>query len=87
MGMRNIDGHGVHVIIIGDKGKGDAKLFNSIDIKYESCWNTQWAPSLVQTSDGEIHLNTPFSQLLGKPPIMVAGMTPLTVKLGVSFFI
>jgi len=33
-------------------------------------------------SDGEIHLDTPFSQLLGKPPIMVAGMTPLTVKAG-----
>ena len=33
-------------------------------------------------SDGEIHLDTPFSRLLGKPPIMVAGMTPLTVKAG-----
>ena len=33
-------------------------------------------------SDGEIHLDTPFSRLLGKPPIMVAGMTPSTVKAG-----
>ena len=24
-------------------------------------------------SDGEIHLDTPFSRLLGKPPIMVKG--------------
>jgi fatty acid synthase subunit alpha len=31
-------------------------------------------------SDGKIHLDTPFSQLLGKPPIMVADMTPSTVK-------
>jgi fatty acid synthase subunit alpha len=31
-------------------------------------------------SDGEIHLDTPYSQLLSKPPIMVAGMTPSTVK-------
>ena len=32
-------------------------------------------------SDGEIHLDTPYSQLLGKPPIMVAGtMTPSTIK-------
>ena len=29
-----------------------------------------------------MHLDTPFSRLLGKPPIMVAGMTPSTVKAG-----
>ena len=33
-------------------------------------------------SDGEIYLDTPFSRLLSKPPIMVAGMTPSTVKAG-----
>jgi fatty acid synthase subunit beta len=33
-------------------------------------------------SDGTVHLDTPFSRLLGKPPIMVAGMTPTTVKGG-----
>ena len=33
-------------------------------------------------SDGTIHIDTPFSRLLGKPPIMVAGMTPSTVKAG-----
>jgi fatty acid synthase subunit alpha, fungi type len=33
-------------------------------------------------SDGTIHIDTPFSRLLGKPPIMVAGMTPSTVKGG-----
>jgi len=33
-------------------------------------------------SDGMIHIDTPFSRLLGKPPIMVAGMTPTTVKAG-----
>ena len=34
------------------------------------------------SSDSEIHLDTPYSRLLGKPPIMVAGMTPSTVKAG-----
>ena len=34
------------------------------------------------SSDGNLHLDTPFSRLLGKPPIMVAGMTPSTVKAG-----
>jgi malonyl CoA-acyl carrier protein transacylase len=32
--------------------------------------------------DGKIHIDTPFSRLLGKPPIMVAGMTPCTVPAG-----
>ena len=38
--------------------------------------------NFVVCSDGEICLDTPFSRLLDKPPIMVAGMTPLTVKAG-----
>jgi fatty acid synthase subunit beta len=46
---RNLDGRGVHVIVTGDKGKGYAELFNSIDIKYESCWIKKWAPGLVRT--------------------------------------
>ena len=37
---------------------------------------------IVLVSDGTIHLDTPFSRLLGKPPIMVAGMTPSTIKAG-----
>ena len=37
---------------------------------------------MISYSDGTIHLDTPFSRLLGKPPIMVAGMTPSTVKAG-----
>ena len=46
---RNLDGCGVHVIVTGDKGKGGAELFNSLDVKCESCWNKKWAPSLVRT--------------------------------------
>ena len=42
---------GIHVIILGDKGKGEAELFNSLDIQYESCWNKKWAPGLVRTSN------------------------------------
>jgi fatty acid synthase subunit alpha len=33
-------------------------------------------------SDGRLQIDTPFSRLLGKPPLMVAGMTPTTVKAG-----
>ncbi|KAL1711802.1 hypothetical protein EV715DRAFT_278348 [Schizophyllum commune] len=79
---RNLDGRGVRVIVTGDKGKGDAELFDPTEIKTEQCWSKKWAPKLVKTSDGTLHLDTPFSRLLGKPPIMVPGMTPSTVQAG-----
>ncbi|KAF8896473.1 fatty acid synthetase alpha subunit [Infundibulicybe gibba] len=74
---RNLDGRGVRVIVAGDRGKGDAELYGSVGVKYEEWWSKKYQPS-----DGVIHLDTPFSRLLGKPPIMVAGMTPSTVKAG-----
>ncbi|KNZ81816.1 Fatty acid synthase subunit alpha [Termitomyces sp. J132] len=88
---RNLDGRGVRVIIAGDRGKGDAELYSGTEVIYEDWWSKKWSPSLVrtrhvicspQTLDGTIYLDTPFSRLLGKPPIMVAGMTPSTVKGG-----
>ncbi|KAG6813968.1 hypothetical protein H0H92_005223, partial [Tricholoma furcatifolium] len=79
---RNLEGRGVRVIVAGDRGKGDAELYNVRGAKYEDWWSKKWSPSLVRTSDGTVHLDTPFSRLLGKPPIMVAGMTPSTVKAG-----
>ncbi|KZT29627.1 fatty acid synthase [Neolentinus lepideus HHB14362 ss-1] len=79
---RNLDGRGVRVIVLGGKGDGVAELYDTKNVRYQDWWNTKWAPALVKTSDGQIHLDTPFSRLLGKPPIMVAGMTPTTVKAG-----
>ena len=97
---KNLDGRGVRVIVVGERGKDGAKLFDCASVKYEDWWGKSWSPSLVRTrlgrerpfnctlitlivpvSDGTIHLDVPFSRLLGKPPIMVAGMTP-TVKAG-----
>ena len=37
---------------------------------------------LPSCSDGTIHIDTPFSRLLSKPPIMVAGMTLSTTRVG-----
>ncbi|KAF5368157.1 hypothetical protein D9615_010208 [Tricholomella constricta] len=65
----NLDGRGVRIVIAGHRGKEDAELDDALEVKYEKC-------------DGTMHINTPFSRLLGKPPIMVAGMTPSTVKAG-----
>jgi fatty acid synthase subunit beta len=46
---RNLEGRGVRVIIIGDKAKGDAELFDSRDVHYEERWNKKFAPGLVKT--------------------------------------
>jgi hypothetical protein len=46
---RNLDGRGVRVIVVGDRGKGDAELYDARDIKYEDWWSKKWSPSLVRT--------------------------------------
>lgn len=38
--------------------------------------------NVILISDGKVLTDSTFSRLLGKPPIMVAGMTPTTVKAG-----
>ncbi|KAI0649410.1 fatty acid synthase [Trametes meyenii] len=79
---RNLEGRGVRVVVAGDKSKGPAELYDAQNVKTEQWWIKRHSPRLVKTSDGTIHIDTPFSRLLGKPPIMVAGMTPTTVKAG-----
>jgi fatty acid synthase subunit alpha len=79
---RNVDGRGIRVITVGDRGKGDAELYNAQAVAFEESWSKKFAPKLVRTSDGEVHLDTPLSRMLGKPPVTVAGMTPSTVKAG-----
>ncbi|KAJ3916064.1 fatty acid synthase [Lentinula edodes] len=79
---RNFDGRGVRVIVIGERGKGDAELYDSTTVQREDNWGEKYAPRLVKSGDGTVHLDTPFSRLLGKPPIMVPGMTPSTVQAG-----
>jgi fatty acid synthase subunit alpha, fungi type len=46
---RNLDGHGVHVIVIGEKGKGDAEFYSVCGVRKELSWIKKWAPSLVKT--------------------------------------
>ena len=71
------------MLVIGETGKGGSELYDSETVKYEECWSKKFAPRLVKTIDGKVHIDTPFSRLLGKKaPIMVAGMTPSTVKAG-----
>jgi len=46
---RNLDGCGVRVIVIGEKGKGDAVFYSVLGVKVEPSWAKKWTPSLVKT--------------------------------------
>ncbi|MGA8987395.1 fatty acid synthase subunit beta domain-containing protein [Aeromicrobium sp.] len=41
-------------------------------------WST-YAPGVITLPDGSLHLETRFTRLTGKSPILLAGMTPTTV--------
>lgn len=82
MTARGLEGRGVRVVVVGDKGKSGAEIYSTSAVKFEKRWSDKFTPKLVKTLDGKLHIDTPFSRLLGKPPIMVAGMTPCTVPAG-----
>ena len=46
---RNLEGRGVRVIILGDKGRGEAELFDVDDVQYEEWWSKKYAPKLVKS--------------------------------------
>ncbi|KAN0105615.1 hypothetical protein V8E52_010860, partial [Russula decolorans] len=52
---RNLDGRGVRVIVIGEKGKGDAEFYSVRGMKKEPSWIKKWAPSLVKRQQPPRH--------------------------------
>ncbi|BFZ59217.1 beta subunit of fatty acid synthetase [Saitoella coloradoensis] len=84
---RNKDGTGVRVILAGALEGNNAEmgfkpeLFDRSEqaVKVAVDWLKEYQPRLVKNKAGRIYVDTPFSRLLGKPPVMVAGMTPSTV--------
>ncbi|KAK4048983.1 fatty acid synthase alpha subunit Lsd1 [Microbotryomycetes sp. JL221] len=82
--VRNWEGRGIRTIMIGNRGEGSGsgkEAWGKI-VPKEIRWTERFSPKLVRTKDGRVHLDTPFSRLLSKPPLMVAGMTPSTVRAG-----
>ncbi|KAI9473939.1 MAG: fatty acid synthase [Benjaminiella poitrasii] len=85
---RSKEGTGVEVVLAGalEGSNNDlsykADLFDSDvnSVKYSQDWAKLFQPKLVKTASGRIHVDTKMSRLLGKPPLMVAGMTPATVN-------
>ena len=85
-----LEGSGVQILLGGGSLEVTSKsvlnkshIFDSNEstVIFAQDWRQEFAPKLVKTvSDGKIHVDTKFSRLLGKPPIMVAGMTPTSVN-------
>lgn len=46
---RSLQGRGVRVIIIGQKGLDGAELYNAQTVTYEDRWEKKFAPRLVKT--------------------------------------
>ncbi|KAK6202274.1 S-acyl fatty acid synthase thioesterase [Scheffersomyces amazonensis] len=88
---RNKEGTGSRIIIAGaldanpidDEYGFKHEIFNassSKSIKWAPDWLNEFKPTLVKTKAGKTFVNTKFSQLLGRAPLMVPGMTPTTVN-------
>jgi fatty acid synthase subunit alpha len=45
----NLEGRGVQVIVVGEKGKGDVELFDPKTVKYEDTCAEKFTPGLVKT--------------------------------------
>lgn len=87
---RNKDGTGSRIILAGtldiplndDEYGFKQEIFNKSanSTKWAPNWLNEFKPKLVRTSNGKIYVDTKFSKLLGRAPLMVPGMTPTTVN-------
>ncbi|RAL03127.1 beta subunit of fatty acid synthase [Aspergillus ibericus CBS 121593] len=85
--MHNKAGQGARLILGGSMKYSEeygskAELFNrdpEHPVVYAENWAEAYRPRLTRDAANKVIVQTKFSELLGLPPIMVAGMTPTTV--------
>ncbi|KAJ3326414.1 3-oxoacyl-[acyl-carrier-protein] synthase [Blyttiomyces sp. JEL0837] len=86
---RNKEGTGVQVILAASLDNTSGELLDKSYIfdqskdavRFAPNWAEKFRPKLIRiASTNEIHVDTSFSRLLGKPHLMVAGMTPCTAN-------
>ncbi|MDP2712617.1 MAG: DUF1729 domain-containing protein, partial [Solirubrobacteraceae bacterium] len=74
----NLRGHGARVLALASP-EGRRRLTSpgaaptGPDVRYAS-----FAPGIVQLPDGQRHLDGRYARLTGRPPVILAGMTPTT---------
>lgn len=87
---KNKEGTGARVIVAGvlEAANVDAEygfkqeLFDkkASSLTYAQNWLTEFKPKLIKTKEGKVYVDTKFSRLLSRAPLMVPGMTPTTVS-------
>ncbi|KAI9352522.1 hypothetical protein DFJ73DRAFT_926469 [Zopfochytrium polystomum] len=87
---RNKEGTGVQVVLAASLDTaGNTELLDKSylfdhdveSVRFAINWAEKFRPRLIRVaSTNEVHVDTSFSRLLGKPPLMVAGMTPCTAQ-------
>ncbi|KAB8228833.1 uncharacterized protein BDW43DRAFT_322804 [Aspergillus alliaceus] len=84
----NTDGRGVRIINALHIDTRDDEMGTILDLLSPSLletstkvqpWGQRFQPRLSPTDSGPVQIRTRLTELLGKPPVMVAGMTPTTV--------
>lgn len=73
-----IRGLGIGIVPVATRG-GQRNLFTIGAIPEVARPWTSYAPSVVALPDGRVKLDTKFTRLTGRSPILLAGMTPTTV--------
>ncbi|KAJ2492835.1 fatty acid synthase alpha subunit Lsd1 [Coemansia sp. RSA 2050] len=88
---KNIEGMGIPVICAGALvprsskpylgSKADLYKADLADVTTVPNWLAEFGPKLVcRAYDGQLHIDTPMSRVLGAPTVMVAGMGPTTAN-------
>ncbi|MFT3662933.1 MAG: DUF1729 domain-containing protein [Gordonia sp. (in: high G+C Gram-positive bacteria)] len=74
----SIRGQGVGAVPVATRG-GQRNLFVPGNVPEVSAPWALYAPRLAELPDGRTVVDTPFTRLTGRSPMMLAGMTPTTV--------
>ncbi|KAK0559784.1 fatty acid synthase alpha subunit Lsd1 [Tilletia horrida] len=80
----SLQSRGVRVIVAKFPNHEAAELYDSQRIKVEEGWTSAFSPKLVKTEDGVLRIDTRFTRLLGRAPIMVPKRTPSPVGAGLN---
>ncbi|MEZ5212048.1 fatty acid synthase subunit beta domain-containing protein [Gordonia sp. (in: high G+C Gram-positive bacteria)] len=73
-----VRGQGVGAVPVATRG-GQRNLFVPGNVPEVSAPWALYAPRLAELPDGRVVVDTPFTRLTGRSPMMLAGMTPTTV--------
>ena len=75
----NTRGRGIGIVNASTANARDQIMIPGNDWAKGADWS-EFAPALAKLDDGQIVVDTKFSRLTGRSPVLLAGMTPTTVE-------